>query len=200
MGPQKLRLWNNFCQAHRIAVRSVPLFATYDGLSVETFAYGRDGRQMLRRSQAMEAALIEAVQECSNAPHGAAEGILYMMHRLGPSGVVEPLYIGRAGRVGRNGGVSANIASIAANTGKFARWGYNYAYHIGDLSAATLPGHSPTKSTPKYQHWARALFEEAPTANPRLRSDVRFWWREYASRWAITDANALLLARRQLPP
>jgi hypothetical protein len=57
---------------------------------------------------------------------------------------------------------------------KFARWGYNYAYHLGDLSAALLPGHR-VLGTPKYARWSKALFECSPTPNPRLRFDVRFW-------------------------
>jgi hypothetical protein len=43
---------------------------------------------------------------------------------------------------------------------------------------------------PKYRKWAKVLFEYAPTPNPRLRFDVRFWctgwgpeamgiWREF---------------------
>ena len=49
------------------------------------------------------------------------------------------------------------------------------AYHLGDLSAAVLPGHLPGKASPKYRRWARALFQEVPVASPRLRQPVRFW-------------------------
>lgn len=86
-----------------------------------------------------------------------------------------PLYVGKAGRYGRNGGVSANLAGIRTDAGKFARWGYNYAYHLGDLSAAALPGHAPGKIIPKYQRWAARLFADTPNAVPRLRAPVRFW-------------------------
>jgi hypothetical protein len=103
-----------------------------------------------------------------------------------------PLYVGKAGRYGRTGEVSANLSSIRSNTGKFARWGYNYAYHLGDLSAAALPGHAQGTVSPKYQRWARRLFETVPSAVPRLRVPVRFWctawgphsagiWQEFGS-------------------
>jgi hypothetical protein len=38
--------------------------------------------------------------------------------------------------------VCANLMSLDRDETKFARWGYNHAYHFGDLSAATLPGHA----------------------------------------------------------
>jgi hypothetical protein len=90
--------------------------------------------------------------------------------------LVLPLYVGRAGRYGRgSGNVSANLLNIENNTGKFARWGSNYAYHIGDLSAAACPGHSDAKITPKYQRWAERLFHSVPDERPRLRRPVFFW-------------------------
>ena len=152
-GPEsasKLSLWDRFCAEHRIAERGVPLFAATSDGSVEVFPYGRDGRPMLRRSVAMEAMVVETVDAVLGANPSDAEGLIYMMHRLDERGRVVPLYVGKAGRHGRSGAaVSANIASIRANTSRFARWGYNYAYHMGDLSAAALPGHSAAKVQPK---------------------------------------------------
>ena len=172
----KLALWDRFCSEHRVAERGVPLFAAAADGVVEVFPYGRDGRPMLRRSAAMEALVMETVEAVLAAAPADAEGLLYMMHRLDGCGRVVPLYIGKAGRHGRAGAaVSANIASIRANAGRFARWGYNYAYHLGDLSAAALPDHDARKLQPKYARWARRLFHEAPTAAPRLRTEVRFW-------------------------
>jgi hypothetical protein len=108
------------------------------------------------------------------------------MHRLDEQGRVVPLYIGKAGRHGRSGAaVSANIAAIRSNTGYFARWGYNYAYHMGDLSAAVLPGHSAMRVVPKYMRWARCLFQNAPVAAPRLAFEVRFW----CTAWGPQSAN-----------
>ena len=195
-GPEraaKLALWNRFCAEHRVAGHGVPLFAAAPDASVEVFPYGRDGRRVLRRTAAMEAMVVEAVDAVLAAERPDAEGLLYMMHRLDERGRVVPLYVGKAGRHGRSGAaVSANIVSIRSNAGRFARWGYNYAYHMGDLSAAALPGHPVAKVQPKYARWARRLFEQTPTATPRLRFEARFWcaawgprspniWREFGA-------------------
>lgn len=171
----KQALWNEFCRAHHIADAGVPLFSvTPDGM-VEVFAHGRDRRLMLRRSAAMEDLLIGTVEQVLAAEAAAVEGVLYLMLRLNAAGRIVPLYIGKAGRYGRTGGVSANLANIRGNGTMFSRWGYNYAYHMGDLSAAALPGHAPIKVVSKYKRWAARLLEEAPSAAPRLRAPVRFW-------------------------
>lgn len=69
--------------------------------------------------------------------------------------------------------LSANL-KVGTVSAKFCRWGYDYAYHLGDLSAVTL-GHASQKKTPKYIRWAESLFLEFPTKHPTLRRDVRFW-------------------------
>lgn len=171
----------------------MPLFAAAPDGSIAVFSYGRDGRPVLRRSAAMEAMVTEAVDAVLAAERPDAEGLLYMMHRLDERDRVVPLYVGKAGRHGRSGAaVSANIASIRANAGRFARWGYNYAYHVGDLSAAALPGHPEAKVQPKYARWARRLFHEVPADAPCPRFEARFWcaawgprspniWREFGA-------------------
>lgn len=140
----------------------------------------------------MEALLVEAGDRVIHAHREGRreiEGVLYMMIRL-DAGQVTPLYIGRTGMFGVNGGLSANLKGIHTDRGKFARWGSNYAYHIGDLSAAACPGHPEGKRVRKYQRWAERLFVEVPSPRPRLRAEVRFWatvwgpetrsiWREY---------------------
>ncbi len=171
----KQALWDAFCAAHSIADAGVPLFATGPDGAVEVFGYGRDGRPMLRRSAAMGELLAGTVEKVLASAPGEAEGVLYLMHRLDEAGRVVPLYVGKAGRYGRTGGVSVNLAGIRADAGKFARWGYNYAYHLGDLSAASLLGHAPGKVVRKYQRWAARLFADAPAAAPHLRVPVRFW-------------------------
>lgn len=179
MSAEKLRLWDGFCARHRIVDRGVPLFDADGGGRVVAERFGRDGRLVLRRSAAMEDLLAAEVERTVAAPaSGPAtlEGVLYLMHWREPSGRVLPLYVWRAGRYGRGGGnVSANLLAICANAGKFARWGSNYAYHIGDLSAASCPGHAPVKLTPKYRRWAERLFLDAPAPRPTLRRPVFFW-------------------------
>jgi hypothetical protein len=97
------------------------------------------------------------------------------MHRLDPSGRVAPLYVGKAGRYGRTGAVSANLAAIRTNGGKFARWDYNYAYHMGDLSAVALPGHAADKSALKYQRRTERLFVQEIGVVPRQKFPVHFF-------------------------
>jgi hypothetical protein len=51
-----------------------------------------------------------------------------------------------------------------------------------------LPEHPTAKQTIKYQSWANALFEEAPSAQPVLREPVYFsakaWNREETGIWS----------------
>ena len=200
-----------------MAARSVPLFATGQDGRVETITFGQRGTPFLRRSTAMEAMVGQAAAEVLAAPPQDAEGLLYLMLRLDHQGGVVPIYIGRAGRHGKNGAlVSANLEGIRpashstgwTNGRKFARWGYGYAYHVGDLSCAVLPGHEPRQPAPKYRRWARHLFEEVPSTAPRARFDVRFWcapwgpasvgiWPEFGA-WPLAFIEYLLIGVESL--
>ncbi|MGF1577930.1 MAG: hypothetical protein ACFCD0_01055 [Gemmataceae bacterium] len=62
----------------------------------------------------------------------------------------------------------------------FARWGDNYAYHIGDLSPVVLPDHPPLKAKGKCRKWASTLFEEFPTDTPKLKETVYFWTKAWS--------------------
>jgi hypothetical protein len=64
---------------------------------------------------------------------------------------------------------------LQSDKGKFARWGDNYQYHIGDLSAVSVHGHVDKYRTYKYQDWAAALFKDFPSDNPMLKRPVYFW-------------------------
>jgi hypothetical protein len=68
------------------------------------------------------------------------DGIIYIMHTRGSDGRIVPRYIGKSESFGKSGILSVNLARLATDTSKFARWGDNYAYHIGDLSAVVLAG------------------------------------------------------------
>jgi hypothetical protein len=194
---RKLALWDDFCVSHQIAARSVPLFAADASGFVVVKPFGVDRRLLLQRSAAMEevlAAAAETVIQDYDSRRAEFEGILYLMHLLEGDQVL-PLYIGRAGKIGVNGGLSANLQRIRANLGKFARWGSNYAYHIGDLSAVVCPGHSPAKQSPKYARWAQRLFHAVPSENPQLRREVRFsalpWRAEGPSIWRDYGRSSL---------
>jgi hypothetical protein len=180
----KQALWDGFCDAHGIAAASVPLFAADTNGVVDVVHFRPGGVPFLRRSVAMEDMIGTSVKSILAVPPSTYEGMLYLMLRLDSHGRVIPLYVGRAGRHGKNGTlVSANLKGIPqvrsgagwTNGRKFARWGYGYAYHIGDLSCVVLSGHEPRRPAPKYVRWAHRLFESAPTTTPQLRFDVRFW-------------------------
>jgi hypothetical protein len=96
------------------------------------------------------------------------------MHRRGSDRSLVPLYIGKAETFGRgDGNLSANLRNLRTSKDKFARWGDNYPYHIGDLSAVVLTGHPDEKQNPKI------------TEQPQLAFDVYFW----AKAWKSTDVG-----------
>jgi hypothetical protein len=208
-------LWTDFCIEHRVIERSVPLFET-DERTVKTFRYGTNNRLLLRRSSKMDDLVIQEaskVVEDHKSNSGQYEGIIYMMcwHE---NRKVLPLYIGKSEKHGLKGtNISANIENIRRNQGKFCRWGYNYAYHVGDLSALVCPGHPNEKANLKYSRWADQLFEKAswPSEAPQLTRDVFFWaeawkagsvgiWREFGAT-PLTFLEYLLIgAASQLFP
>jgi hypothetical protein len=109
--------------------------------------------------------------------------MLYPMFIKEAGGIV-PLYIGKSETMGKgDGNLSANIKGVAKDTSKFARWGDNYAYHIGALSAAVLHGHDPTKIMPKYKKWAESIFAGFPTDKPQVKQRVFLW----AKAWSRGD-------------
>ena len=188
---RKLKLWADFLTYNRVVEESVPLFATKSH-SIETMAFGRNGRLVLRRSPEMDVRMRQLGNELIDEfdqDRVTHDGILYLMFRHANDAVI-PLYFGKAEIYGRKKGkLSANVSDLATGNGKFGRWGYNYDYHIGDLSAVTLPGHPAKKRTPKYESWRQALFIQ-DSGSILLNGDVRFWaclwgpdkksvWREY---------------------
>ena len=162
------------------------MFETSFDLAVKTKQIGKPTpRSILCRSPEMDnlirvecAKLIEDWKQKAFA----YDGLIYMMLAEEPDSVV-PLYIGKAETIGKGeGSLSANIKGIETNTRNFARWGDNYAYHIGDLSAAVLPGHDPRKINYKYIDWAGSLFEKHSTDAPVLKRQVFFWTKAWSSK------------------
>jgi hypothetical protein len=116
----------------------------------------------------------------------AYDGLIYMMHRRGDDGSLVPLYIGKAETCGRGKkNLSANICNLHSRKDKFARWGDNYAYHIGDLSAAALANQPLERRSPKYIEWASKIFKSAPTERPQLAFGLYFWTKA----WKSTDVS-----------
>ena len=103
------------------------------------------------------------------------EGLIYMMCRKEDE-IIIPLYIGKTEKYGRrSGNLSANIMNIETNGNKFCRWGYAYAYHIGDLSAVVCEGHAENRRNRKYTKWADRLFNTYPSPTPTLNHPTYFW-------------------------
>jgi hypothetical protein len=182
----RLDLWVAFCRKYRVADDSVPLFDCDDGGFVQTKEIGKKRmRKVLCRSEAMEVMMRRegkiVVDDHKNRT-AQYDGIIYIMHTGSSDGVVAPRYIGKSETVGKTSGIlSVNLSRLETDKSKFGRWGDNYAYHIGDLSSAVLPGHEIAVQPLKYQHWAQALFEGINVERPRLRQPVFLWvkaWRK----------------------
>ena len=190
----KTKLWTQFLEANRVLEDSVPLFESANGI-VQILEYGKNNRKVLKRSAEMET-LMRDLGTTLVREHAedkvTSSGILYLMFRK-EVGKVVPLYFGKAEIYGKGDkNLSTNISDLKSGNGKFGRWGYNYAYHVGDLSAVTLPGHPESKITRKYSDWRDSLFERNDDGELIINGDVRFWaccwnadrqsiWSEYRS-------------------
>lgn len=178
MPSYKLKLWIDFCKRFRIRERGVPLFHAEKGV-VSVLRMGRGaGRRFLQRSMQMDKLIVsevrKVIQDYADGQH-CYEGLIYLMYKTRGQLVI-PLYVGKSEKYGKGGGnLSANIKGIERNQHKFCRWGYGYAYHIGDLSAVVCAGHPEVKRTQKYKRWADRLFKTYPTVEPKLKSQVHFW-------------------------
>lgn len=169
-----LNIFNQFVSNNRVIEDSVPLFATDANGFVKIKPVGRDQRPVLSRSPQMEELVINQVDLMLADGGVNLDGLIYMMfHKDGDQ--IIPLYIGKAETTGRANPISANVVNLRSDKHKFARWGDGYQYHIGDLSAVTLPGHNEKHATAKYLDWANTLFDTVPTSTPRLKKPVYFW-------------------------
>ena len=141
-------------------------------------------RRVLTRSKQMEEAILDEtdilVADFNSGMH-IYDGLIYIMYRKQGSKSV-PLYIGKAETISKTNNLPANIKNLHRNKSKFARWGDNYAYHIGDLSAAVLPGHPKEKVKDKYRVWANALFRHVPSDQPELKFPILFWCKAWSTR------------------
>lgn len=163
-------------------------FETDERGFVQTREIGRTNtRKVLIRHRDMERLILRETDILNEDwAHGAHQydGLIYIIHRRDDDGCLIPLYIGKAESFGRGDrNLSANIHNLHKRKDKFARWGDNREYHIGDLSAAALVHQRIVKINPKYKAWAAKLFKSTPTQQPQLAFDVYFW----AKSWKCTD-------------
>ena len=182
-----LGLWNRWCSEQLIIEQAVPLFSYDENLVVRTRSIGSSSkRPVLCRHEDMEKLVLNQVSilntDWTDGVHDY-DGLIYLMFVGGNENVV-PLYIGKAETFGKGDrNLSVNLRNLHTDRSKFARWGDNYQYHIGDLSAAVLAGHDAGKVSPKYEKWAGALFEDLEQRSLKLRQPVYFW----AKAWKPTD-------------
>ncbi|QWV96095.1 hypothetical protein KP005_11960 [Geomonas nitrogeniifigens] len=179
-------IWQQFCLAQQIRNTGVPLFETSEEGRVSTTTIGTENcRHVLLRSKEMEALIVRETDKLvSDWRSGSKEydGLIYLMYTARREEEIIPLYIGKTETIGKgDGNLSVNVFNLQRDRSKFARWGDNYAYHIGDLSAVSLAGHSLSKVTSKYKRWADQLFESYPAQNPKLKTPVFFWAKAWGS-------------------
>ncbi len=172
------KIWDDFCTQNNVVKHAVPLFETTHALEVATHQIGKTNkRHVLSRSTEMELLVIKQVELLiadKESENSIYDGLIYLMFYI-ENGDVKPLYIGKTESQGRKNNISANIKNISSNKSNFARWGDNYQYHIGDLSAVVVPGHPIKESKLKYLDWADTLFQEYPSLTPQLNKPVYFW-------------------------
>jgi hypothetical protein len=169
----RAEIWQEWVDRYIDTREPLPLFETDENLNVEYKHYGNDDRRILKRSEEMESLVREEGRKVINDWHttdDTYDGLIYLMYWL-EDGDVVPLYVGKAGKYGRDGErLSANLEDLRGNsTRKFARWGDAHYYHIGNLSAIVFDHGKNQKH--KYEKWAERLFEEGH----RLREQTYFW-------------------------
>ena len=173
----KKDIWQQWTDRYIETENPIPLFETDESLSVEYKHYGQDNRRILKRSEEMEAAIRGEGRKVINdwsTTDDTYDGLIYLMYWLVDDEVV-PLYVGKAGKYGRDGKrLSANIDDLrGSSTRKFARWGDAHYYHIGNLSAIIFD-HNKNQKT-KYERWADRLFSH----NQTLKQSTYFWTRAW---------------------
>jgi len=180
---EKIKLWDNFCIKNNVSYNKAPLFDSSD-LIVQTKNIGKTSiRKVLKRSKEMEDLVIREknlIVDDFKKDTKIYDGLIYLMFYQNNEKVI-PLYIGKAEKYGKkNHNLSANL-NFEKSKEAFARWGDNYAYHIGDLSAVVLPDHKDNYKTTKYANWADSMFEKYPTTQPKLKQEVYFWTKAWSS-------------------
>lgn len=179
----KRDIWNQWTNRYVDTENLIPLFETDEEQVVQYKHYGQNNRRILKRSQEMDDLVREQGRKVINdwsTTDDTYDGLIYLMYWL-EDGEVVPLYVGKAGKYGRDGErLSANLDDLrGSSTRKFARWGDAHYYHIGNLSAVVFDHDKNQKQ--KYEKWADRLFEEAR----RLRQPTYFW----AKAWEQDDVG-----------
>jgi hypothetical protein len=176
-------LWQGWVNRYVNTEDPTPLFEMDSNLRVQFKNYGQNDRRTLKRSQEMEDRVWSEGRKVINdweTTDDTYKGLIYLMYWLEDGNVI-PLYVGKAGKYGRDGeSLSANLRGLrGTSTGKFARWGDGHYYHIGNLSAVVFDHDKNQKQ--KYEKWDDRLFKEGN----RLRQPTYFW----AKAWRRDDVG-----------
>ena len=169
----KRDIWQQWTDRYIDTENPTPLFETDETLTVEYKHYGQNDRRILKRSTEMEKAIRDEGRKVINdwsTTDDTYDGLIYLMYWL-DDGEVIPLYVGKAGKYGRDGeSLSANLEDLrGSSTRKFARWGDAHYYHIGNLSAIIFDHDKNQKQ--KYEKWANHLFKSGRT----VHQPTYFW-------------------------
>lgn len=173
--------WLSFCRDYHVWEDGQPLFESDKDLRTSVIYRGSPQLPYLKRSAQMESIVKKNVQLLKDDYTGEQpeyDGVIYMMYWRNNQEII-PLYIGKSEKFGKGyGNLSNNI-----NATQFLRWGYGYAYHMGDLSAVVCNNHFPERQTRKYQKWANKLFVPPfPTNVPTLVNETFFWMRAWSGK------------------
>ena len=179
----KNEIWSEWTDRYIDTASPIPLFETDENLTVQYKHYGQNDRRILKRSKEMEDRLRQEGRKVINdwsTSDDTYDGLIYLMYWL-EGGDLVPLYVGKAGKYGRDGeSLSTNLKNLRGNsTRKFARWGDAHYYHIGNLSAIMFDHEKNQKQ--KYGKWADRLFEDGR----QLRQQTYFW----AKAWSHEDVG-----------
>jgi hypothetical protein len=171
-------VWRSWTDRYVTTADPIPLFETDENLQVRHKEYGQNDRRVLKRSAEMEDLLRNEGRKVINdwaTADNTYDGLIYLMYWLEGDRVV-PLYIGKAGKYGRDDeSLSTNLEDLrGSGTRKFARWGDAHYYHIGNLSAVVFDHDKNQKE--KYERWADRLFSRDQT----LRSETYFWTKAWS--------------------
>ena len=169
----KEEIWQEWTSHYIDTGNPIPLFETDENLTVQYKHYGQNDRRILNRGELMESQLREEGRKVINdwsTTDDTYDGLIYLMYWL-EGEEIAPLYIGKAGKYGRDGeSLSSNLEDLRGNsTRKFARWGDAHYYHIGNLSAIIFDHEKNQKQ--KYQNWVDRLFED----DRQLKQQTYFW-------------------------
>ena len=117
--------------------------------------------RLLTRSKSMEAHLLGEAKKVTLSHSDKTAPDFEGLHYFVLTGPVENpilIYIGLTGKYGRDGErLNLNLENLEKKRDFFARWGDDYARHIGGLSNAILNNGFPTEN--KYRVWADYMLE-----------------------------------------